>query len=132
MSSRKKNEQSTLDHIGSKPIERPVLLPNWKAGPPEMQLRVWMRTRQTFVYHVCDVVGQDGWSGVQSLLNEIQRELENLYDSCSVELVNIYRKTQTKADGICIIAIFKIGPIAAPQQEPQRVGVTTWRRRIAA
>ena len=131
MASRKKTEHTALEKIGSRPIEKAVDKPTWKEGPPEIQLRAWMRTRQTFVYHVCDTIAQGGWLAVQTLLNEIQRELENLYETSTVELVNIYRKTQTKSDGICIVAIFKIGPLLpALLQEPPRP--QTWKDRIVA
>jgi hypothetical protein len=129
MYSRKKNEMRTLEAIGSTPIDKATTKPTWPAGAPEIQLRVWMRTRQTFVYHVCDTIAQGGWAAVQNTLNEMQRELENLYESSTVELVNVYRKTQTKTDGICIIAIYKIGPLlpaaADPGQSPR-----SWRERF--
>jgi len=131
MAPRKKSEERTLETIGSAPIDKPIARPSWQEAAPEMQLRVWMRTRQTFVYHVCDTIAQGGWLAVQTLLNEIQRELENLYDSSSVELVNVYRKTQTKTDGICIIAIYKIGPLAVGQEEPQRPRMN-WKHRVAS
>lgn len=134
MYSRKKNESRTLNSIGSQPIGTPPAAPTWKEGAPEIQLRVWLKTRQTFCYHVCDTIAQGGWPAVQTVLNEIQRELENLYDTPRVELVNVYRKTQTKADGICIAAIYKIGPLTpaiAGQEEPQRPRVN-WKHKVAS
>jgi hypothetical protein len=129
MYSRKKNEMRTLEAIGSAPIDKATTKPTRPASAPEIQLRVWMRTRQTFVYHVCDTIAQGGWVAVQNTLNEIQRELENLYESSTVELVNVYRKTQTKTDGICIIAIYKIGPLLPAAADPGQ-SARSWKQRF--
>lgn len=128
--SRKKTESGLLNAIGSQPIGTPHQAPAWKEDAPEMQLRVWLRTRQAFCYHVCEMIGQGGWPAVQNCLNEIQRELERLYDTAGVELVNVYRKNQTKTDGICFVAIFKIGPLIPAQNEARRPR-PNWKDRIS-
>lgn len=110
------NNKNQLFNLGSEPISKPTkeeVGQRRKRDRVSEQLQLYLKTHQTFGYHVCDVVAQQGWRGCQKLLNEMQRNLEHIYETPCVELVNVYRKNNTKDDGICIVAIFKIGPMVA-------------------
>lgn len=127
-------EEEMLVKIGSQPLSKPpksvIKEPRRR---PDPQLTLWLRSRQTFVYHCCEAVAQRGWHGCQDLINEFQRTLEEVYDTPSVELVNVYRRNNTKDDGIFIIAIFKIGPANSGFDYIERVrpgAIRAWWTRV--
>lgn len=116
----------SLYKIGSTPLERPTKpLGPKQRRPPDRELLARIARGQTFIYHCCTAIAQEGWEGCQALINEFQHVLEETYDTPMVELVNVYRKNNTKDDGISIIAIYKIG-VSAAFEELKRARPWTW------
>lgn len=125
--------EDRLYKIGSTPLEKPTKSTarqeRERSRRPDPDLIARIARGQTFVYHCCSAIAQEGWEGCQALINEFQRVLEETYDTPMVELVNVYRKNNTKDDGICMIAIFKIG-VSATFDELRRARPWSWWQKL--
>lgn len=120
---RKRTPSEIFQRIDTTPIDqRPVLEHDRWRRPP---IDLYERSRQTYCYHTCQTIAA-GWGDLQNRLNQLQCDFEELYGPF-VELVNVYRRNNTKDGGICIVAIFKIGPfMPSLATAPQPQGFAAW------